>query len=95
MSSLWILEKQSYNYPFYTVVSLRILATLLERGRHAAHILLMGPGADGADGTVFLSKWKLKHDVPQSKVLPIGTGESPETTEDIKEAFNRLRFSEL
>lgn len=70
-------------------------ATLLERGRHAAYVLLMGPGAEGADGTVLLSKWKLKQDVPQSKVLPIGTGGSPETTEDIKEAFNRLRFSDL
>lgn len=70
-------------------------ATLLERGRHAAYILLMGPGAQGADGTVFLSKWKLKQDVPQSNVLRIGTGGSSETSEDIKEAFNRLRFSDL
>lgn len=70
-------------------------ATLLERGRHAAYILLMGPGVQGADGTVFLSKWKLKQDVPQSNVLRIGTGGSSETSEDIKEAFNRLRFSDL
>lgn len=71
-----------------------ILATLLERGRHAAYILLTGPGTEGAEGTVVLSKRKLKQDVPQSNVLRIGTGEGSETNEDIKEAFNRLRFSD-
>ena len=70
-----------------------ISATLLERGRHAAYILLTGPGTQGAEGTVVLSKRKLKQDVPLSKVLRIGTS-GPETNEDIKEAFNRLRFSD-
>lgn len=69
-------------------------ATLLERGRHAAFILLTGPGTVGAEGTVVLSKRKLKQEVPDSKVLRIGTGGSSETNEDIKEAFNRLRFSD-
>lgn len=71
-----------------------ILATLLERGRHAAYILLTGPRTEGAEGTVVLSKRKLKEDVPDSNVVRIGTGGSSETNEDIKEAFNRLRFSD-
>ncbi|XP_044035611.1 protein FAM234A isoform X1 [Siniperca chuatsi] len=69
-------------------------ATLLERGRHAAYILLTGPGTEGAEGTVVLSKRKMKQEVPNSNVLRIGTGGGSETNEDIKEAFNRLRFSE-
>ncbi|XP_054454876.1 LOW QUALITY PROTEIN: protein FAM234A [Anoplopoma fimbria] len=69
-------------------------ATLLENGRHAAYILLTGPGTEGAEGTVVLSKRKLKQDVPDSKVIPTVTGGSTETDEDIKEAFNRLRFSD-
>ncbi|XP_067432979.1 protein FAM234A [Thunnus thynnus] len=70
-------------------------ATLLERGRHAAYFLLTGPPdrTEGAEGTVVLSKRKLKQDVPSSNVLRIGTS-GPETNEDIKEAFNRLRFSD-
>ncbi|XP_051274609.1 protein FAM234A [Dicentrarchus labrax] len=69
-------------------------ATLLERGRHAAYILLTGPDTEGAKGTVVLSKRKLKQDVPDSNVLRIGSGGSLETNEFIKEAFNRLRFSD-
>ncbi|KAM6898937.1 protein FAM234A isoform 1-T2 [Lycodopsis pacificus] len=69
-------------------------ATLLENGRHAAYILLTGPGTEGAEGTVVLSKRKLKQDVPDSKVCPIGTGGSTETDEVIREAFSRLRFSD-
>ncbi|XP_053197156.1 protein FAM234A [Scomber japonicus] len=97
-------ERRSYMmHPLYSKVlleSTNILdhivsfkATLLERGRHAAYILLTGPGTQGAEGTVVLSKRKLKQDVPLSKVLRIGTS-GPETNEDIKEAFNRLRFSD-
>ncbi|XP_031699586.1 protein FAM234A [Anarrhichthys ocellatus] len=69
-------------------------ATLLENGRHAAYILLTGPGTEGAEGTVVLSKRKLKQDVPDSKVRPIGPGGSTETDEVIREAFSRLRFSD-
>lgn len=71
-----------------------IPATLLENGRHAACILLTGPGTEGADGTVVLSKRKMKQDIPDSKVLRIGSGGTTDTSEDIKEAFNRLRFSD-
>ncbi|KAL3051269.1 hypothetical protein OYC64_001521 [Pagothenia borchgrevinki] len=67
-------------------------ATLLEGGRHAAYILLTGH--EESEGTVVLSKRKLKHDVPGSKVLRIATGGSSESNEDIKEAFSRLRFSD-
>ncbi|KAG8009092.1 hypothetical protein GBF38_011701 [Nibea albiflora] len=67
-------------------------ATLLERGRHAAYIMLTGPETAGAEGTVVLSKRKLKQDVPTSRVLR--TGESSETNDEIKEAFSRLRFSD-
>ncbi|KAM4623349.1 protein FAM234A isoform 1-T2 [Polymixia lowei] len=69
-------------------------ATLLERGRHASYILLTGPGSEGAEGTVVLSKRKLKQDVPTSRVLRISSGSTPESNKDIKEAFNRLRFSD-
>lgn len=65
----------------------------MERGRHAAYILLTGPVKEEAEGTVVLSKQKLKQDVPDSKVLRVDTGGSSDTIEDIKEAFNRLRFS--
>ncbi|KAM4524153.1 protein FAM234A isoform 1-T2 [Odontesthes bonariensis] len=68
-------------------------ATLMERGRHAAYLLLMGPEEDGAEGTVVLSKHKLKQDVPFCKILRIGAGGVSETNDDILEAFNRLRFS--
>lgn len=70
-----------------------IVATLMERGRHAAYILLTGPEEEGAEGTVVLSKRKLKQDVPDSRVLRLGDGTS-KSSEEIKEAFNRLRFSD-
>lgn len=69
-------------------------ATLLERGRHAAYILLTGPRTEGTEGTIMLSKRKLKEEVPISRVLRIGTEASTETHEAIKEAFIRLRFSD-
>ncbi|KAM8836973.1 protein FAM234A [Spinachia spinachia] len=69
-------------------------ATLLENGRHAAYILLTGPGAEGADATVVLSKRKMKQDVPDSAVVHIGTGGDTATSEEIKDAFGRLRFSD-
>uniref|UniRef100_A0A3P9J350 Family with sequence similarity 234 member A n=1 Tax=Oryzias latipes TaxID=8090 RepID=A0A3P9J350_ORYLA len=68
-------------------------ATLMELGRHAAYILLTGPQTKGANGTVVLTKRKLKQDVTLSNVLRIGSVEDSETNEAIKEAFNRLRFS--
>lgn len=70
-----------------------LIATLLERGRHAAYILLTGPGREGDEGTVVLGKRKLKQDVLYSTVLRIGPS-GPQTNEDIKETFNRLRFSD-
>ncbi|XP_061613290.1 protein FAM234A [Phyllopteryx taeniolatus] len=98
-------ERRSYMlHPLYSNVLLQsenvmdhiitFKATLMERGRHAAFILLTGPGTEDTEGTVVLSKWKLKHDVPQSTVRPIGDGKSSDTENDIKEAFNRLRFSD-
>ncbi|XP_068610550.1 protein FAM234A isoform X2 [Brachionichthys hirsutus] len=69
-------------------------ATLMEHGRHAAFILLTGPETEGAEGTVVLGKRKLKQDVPDSNVRPIGTSGTSETNEDIKAIFNRLRFSD-
>uniref|UniRef100_H3BW15 Family with sequence similarity 234 member A n=1 Tax=Tetraodon nigroviridis TaxID=99883 RepID=H3BW15_TETNG len=68
-------------------------ATLLERGRHAAYILLTGPATQGVRGTVVLSKRKLKQDVPLSEVRCVGTDGCPEADDAIKEAFSRLRFS--
>ncbi|XP_029954176.1 protein FAM234A [Salarias fasciatus] len=98
-------ERRSYMlHPLYSKVLLEydnvmdhiitFKATLMERGRHAAYILLTGPPSEGAEGTVVLSKRKLKQDVPVSRVLRIGAGGGSESNEDIKEAFNRLRFSD-
>lgn len=69
-------------------------ATLLEHGRHAAYFTITGPVSEGAEGTVILSKRKLKQEVPDSRVIRIGTGGDTDTNETIKEAFNRLRFSD-
>lgn len=69
-------------------------ATLLEHGRHAAYFTLTGPGSGADEGTVILNKRKLKQDVPDSRVVRIGTGGDTETNENIKAAFNRLRFSD-
>lgn len=96
-------DRRSYMlHPLYSKVLLEFTnvmdhiitfkATLMEGGRHAAYFLLTGPATDGAEGTVVLSKRKLKQDVPLSTVLRIGS--SSESNEDIKEAFNRLRFSD-
>lgn len=73
---------------------LPVPATLLEWGRHACYILLTGPEGEGTEGTVVLSKRKLKQDVPDSRVLHICSMSSKDTNEDIKEAFQRLRFSD-
>lgn len=69
-------------------------ASLLEHGRHAAFFTLTGPAAERTEGTVNLSKRKLKQDVPDSRVIRIGAGGDTETNENIKEAFHRLRFSD-
>lgn len=71
-----------------------ITASLLEHGRHAAFFTLTGPAAERTEGTVNLSKRKLKQDVPDSRVIRIGAGGDTETNENIKEAFHRLRFSD-
>ncbi|CAL8305116.1 unnamed protein product [Lota lota] len=63
--------------------------TLLERGRHACYFLLTDQGGDG----VMLRKRKLKEDVVTSSVCRIAAGATG-TNEDIKEAFNRLRFND-
>ncbi|XP_064178303.1 protein FAM234A [Anguilla rostrata] len=68
-------------------------ATLLERGRHACYIMLMGPQGEGLQGTVVLSKRKLKEDVPESRVLRLGVSPDEESDAEIKEAFDKLRFS--
>ncbi|XP_056153196.1 protein FAM234A [Lampris incognitus] len=68
-------------------------ATLLERGRHACYILLTNTGSERSDSAVVISKRKLKQDVPTSRVLRMGGG-GGETNDDIKEVFNRLRFSD-
>ncbi|CAB1312326.1 unnamed protein product [Coregonus sp. 'balchen'] len=98
-------ERRSYMlYPHYSTVLLEksnvmdhiiaFKATLLERGRHACYILLTGPQGEGTEGTVVLSKRKLKQDVTDSQVLRMGSISSKDTNEDIKEAFQRLRFSD-
>lgn len=76
-----------------TLCSLCVPATLLERGRHACYIMLKGPQGEGLEGTVVISKHKLKEDVPESRVLRVGVSPAGETEEEIKDAFDRLRFS--
>uniref|UniRef100_A0A3B5L0U5 Family with sequence similarity 234 member A n=1 Tax=Xiphophorus couchianus TaxID=32473 RepID=A0A3B5L0U5_9TELE len=68
-------------------------ATLMERGRHAAYFLLTGPEAGEAGGTVVLTKRKLKQDVPLCSVRHIRTSQQTHTDAEVREAFNRLRFS--
>lgn len=68
-------------------------ATLMERGRHAAYFLLMGPEGGGSAGTVVLTKRKLKQDVPSCVVRQVGGDGEQHIGDDLKEAFNRLRFS--
>ncbi|KAK0140696.1 Protein FAM234A [Merluccius polli] len=65
-------------------------ATLLERGRHACYFLLTDNGGSG----VMLKKRKLKDDVVTSTVRPMGSSITEEDATEIKEAFNRLRFSD-
>lgn len=64
----------------------------MESGRHAAYLLLTGPGKEETEGTVTLIKRKLKQDVPLCTVLRIDAGGESMTDEDMKEVFNRLRF---
>ncbi|KAL2078533.1 hypothetical protein ACEWY4_026218 [Coilia grayii] len=94
-------------YPSYSDVLLQstrpvehIIAcevTLLERGRHAAYLLLTGPHAsegvepEGA-GSVVLTKRKMKGDVPDSRVLSVSGSVTQDNAKLIKEAFQRLRF---
>ncbi|XP_077482014.1 protein FAM234A [Stigmatopora argus] len=98
-------ERRSYMlYPLYSNVLLQcenftehivtFKATLMERGRHAAFILLTGPGGEDTQGDVVVTKWKLKNDVPQSTVLALGDDTSEINDGNIKEAFERLRFSD-
>ncbi|KAJ8399904.1 hypothetical protein AAFF_G00406340 [Aldrovandia affinis] len=68
-------------------------ATLLERGRHASYIMLSGPQGQGLEGTVLLSKRKLKDDIPDSQVLRLRESSNGETDQQIKVAFKNLRFS--
>ncbi|XP_054913688.1 protein FAM234A [Poeciliopsis prolifica] len=68
-------------------------ATLMERGRHAAYFLLTGPEEGEAGGAVVLTKRKLKQDVPISSVRHIGTSQQTPSDGEVREAFNRLRFS--
>uniref|UniRef100_A0A1A8RRF0 Integrin alpha FG-GAP repeat containing 3 n=1 Tax=Nothobranchius rachovii TaxID=451742 RepID=A0A1A8RRF0_9TELE len=67
-------------------------ATLMEHGRHAAYLLLTGPESEDTNGTVVLTKQKLKQNISKDDVRHLGT--STETNEEIVEAFQRLRFSD-
>ncbi|KAM4715731.1 protein FAM234A isoform 1-T2 [Anableps anableps] len=87
-------------YPDYLLESTNVVdhivtfrVSLMERGRHAAYFLLTGPEQRGAEGTVVLTKRKLKQDVSSCNVHRIGTSGELHSDEDLKEAFYRLRFS--
>ncbi|XP_072535337.1 protein FAM234A [Salminus brasiliensis] len=80
-------------------------AVLLERGRHACYLVLSGAngalvddaGIGGAE-PVLLTKRKIKDDVQESSVLGVGGAEGVAVSRDkedtVKQAFNRLRFSD-
>ncbi|XP_061088478.1 protein FAM234A [Conger conger] len=68
-------------------------ATLLERGRHACYITLTGPADQERLGTVMISKRKLKEEVPESRVLRLGVSPEGESDDEIRAAYNKLRFS--
>ncbi|XP_018619798.1 protein FAM234A-like isoform X1 [Scleropages formosus] len=73
------------------IVSFR--TTLLERGRHACFITLMGSegaGQDGLENGVMLTKRKLKEDVPSSRVCWLGDASGNDQA--VKAAFDKLRF---
>ncbi|TRY92897.1 hypothetical protein DNTS_005711 [Danionella cerebrum] len=89
-----LLERRS---SAHNIVSFK--ATLLERGRHAAYLVLSGP--DGRQHSsnsepVILSKRKIKMDVRESKVYGVSSEEpiSEDAESSVREAFHRLRFSD-
>uniref|UniRef100_A0A8C2A4Z7 Family with sequence similarity 234 member A n=1 Tax=Cyprinus carpio TaxID=7962 RepID=A0A8C2A4Z7_CYPCA len=88
-----LLERRN---PAQNIMSFK--ATLLERGRHAGYLVLSGPDGRqhaglGETEPVILTKRKIKGDVPESTVLRVGAESAVEEAE-VKEAFNRLRFSD-
>uniref|UniRef100_A0A8C1GTC0 Protein FAM234A-like n=1 Tax=Cyprinus carpio TaxID=7962 RepID=A0A8C1GTC0_CYPCA len=88
-----LLERRN---PAQNIMSFK--ATLLERGRHAGYLVLSGPDGRQHAGLgemepVILTKRKIKGDVPESTVLRVGAESAVEEAE-VKEAFNRLRFSD-
>ncbi|XP_017273727.1 protein FAM234A [Kryptolebias marmoratus] len=98
-------DRHSYMlHPFYPKVLLEFTntldhivafkATLMERGRHAAYLLLTGPEKEQKEGAVLLIKRKLKQDVPLCEVRSIDNSGGSATKEAIMEAFNRLRFAD-
>ncbi|XP_023654348.2 protein FAM234A isoform X1 [Paramormyrops kingsleyae] len=81
-----VLESSTWGGGGQTVT---LRATLLERSRHACFITLAAPA--GAGPSVTLSKRKLKDDASRSHVCWLGDhGEHQD--EDVKYAFERLRF---
>ncbi|XP_051543377.1 protein FAM234A-like [Myxocyprinus asiaticus] len=91
-----LLERRN---PVQNIISFK--ATLLERGRHACYLVLTGPDGrqhaeSGGTEPVVLTKRKIKDDVSESGVLGVAADEpiSKDTEESVKEAFNRLRFSD-
>ncbi|XP_067317955.1 protein FAM234A isoform X2 [Anolis sagrei] len=65
---------------------------LFERSRHACYVLLTGPQvSSGSEGTVVLSKRRLKEDVAGGRVLWLGPL-ATKTDQDVREHFIRMRY---
>ncbi|XP_076998457.1 protein FAM234A [Tamandua tetradactyla] len=75
-------------------VSAHIVAfdvVLLERGRHAAAVLLTGPAGPDAPGLFSVVKHKVKDLVPGGRVLRLGAG-GPDSDQAVRDRLSRLRF---
>ncbi|KAM4632057.1 protein FAM234A [Discoglossus pictus] len=65
-------------------------AVLFERSRHACYVLLMGPKAMEAPGTVGVFKRKLKEGIHNSTVIWLGKEDGDD--QEIREQFFRMRY---
>ncbi|XP_008119102.3 protein FAM234A [Anolis carolinensis] len=68
---------------------------LFEKSRHACYVLMTGPDVSGtSDGTVVLSKRRLKEDVTTGRVLRLGPL-AQMTKQEVRDHFLRMRYRSL
>lgn len=66
-------------------------AILFEPSRHAAYVLLTGPGSSDMPGLVSVTKHKVQDLVPGSRVVHLGDSSS-DSDQAIRDRFSRLRY---